>query len=534
MRPDASARLVGSVRLALAAAALCLPALGPDACASRAACFGQAFGRAPSHSSAQGVPQTEAREAVVVRWPGAKGVGRYRLQVATDERFEDIVLDLAVEGRQHALSGLKPGTYYWRVAAAAREAGAYSKPERLTVAAGRSDIRESPRVVTPAVTTGASSGWRTATGAVKSLTAGKIRAGGVVDFVGVASDGRVFALDGANGQALWNARAEGQAAAAFAPLLIALKGGGAGVMAAAGGGVRMLRGDTGRELWRARLEGAASGGAVADFDGDGADELIVVTRIPHAVHALASDTGRVLASAELDGEPVGRPLAFIWGGARGLAVALANNTVETRGADLKLTGALKLDARPTTGPLLAGRGREVSLVVGTERGLVAARLPELKTAARVGPADEGAGGPLAGADLGVDGAAGVVTVSAAGRVTLFGAGDGSVRWQAEGAAASAAAALADLNSDGVLDVIVPGAADFVLGFSGRDGALLLRVEESGVGRRAASEGAGAGRWVVAAPAAGGGLMLAGPDETGEGLRAVEVKTGAGAGSGQRG
>src|SRR4051794_28906914 len=41
--------------------------------------------------------------SILVRWQGRPGVNRYRLQLATDEKFEDIVFDQAVEGRQYVV-----------------------------------------------------------------------------------------------------------------------------------------------------------------------------------------------------------------------------------------------------------------------------------------------------------------------------------------------------------------------------------------------------------------------------------------------
>src|SRR5207248_6472693 len=78
-------------------------------------------------------PAARARElgpSILIRWQGRPGVERYRLQLATDEAFTDIVFDQAVQGRQYVVKGLPPGNYFWRVAAAAAEtSAAYSRPE---------------------------------------------------------------------------------------------------------------------------------------------------------------------------------------------------------------------------------------------------------------------------------------------------------------------------------------------------------------------------------------------------------------------
>src|SRR3712207_4518966 len=101
------------------------------------------------------VGRPEAKEvapsSMLIRWQGRPGVNRYRLQVARDQGFEDIVFDQAVEGRQHVVKGLAPGSYFWRVAAAAAETSSYSRPEPITLEAKRGSV-EVPNVVVPADT----------------------------------------------------------------------------------------------------------------------------------------------------------------------------------------------------------------------------------------------------------------------------------------------------------------------------------------------------------------------------------------------
>src|SRR5207248_1057886 len=163
----------------------------------------------PGPSTPQGTekaapqPSPQAQEvttSVLVRWEGKPGVNRYRLQVARDREFQDVVFDQAVEGRQYVVKGLPPGDYFWRVAPAAAETSAsYSEPERVNLS-GSSPKVEVANVVMPSD----SGGWRTATGEVVRLIPAQLRTGAVVDFVGVSADGRTFAVDGASGISLWN------------------------------------------------------------------------------------------------------------------------------------------------------------------------------------------------------------------------------------------------------------------------------------------------------------------------------------------
>jgi len=501
------------------AAALC--AVGLAACLSFAAPAAGAAGQ----SGEAARPAAGAQAPVVIRWPGRSGVRRYRLQLATDEKFSDIVIDRAVEGQQYAVTELAPGVYFWRVAPAAAETSSFSKPERVTVRAGGGPA--AGQGTTAAATAAAlitpddSTGWRTATGEVSRLAAAKLRPGGVTDFVGITANGRVFAVDGATGVSMWNARAEPDAPAGFAPVVVVAGEGGANVLAGAAGGVRLLRGDTGRELWRARLDGPAASGAFADLDGDGAGELLVATSGAPALYLLAPDTGRVVASTKLGAEMVGAPVPFMAGAARGVLLALRDGSVQALGRDLAATGSIKLEETLTTAPLIVSRGEMRVVVVGSERGLAALSFPEMRLLGQIISENDPVRGTLASGDVDGDGSAEIAMVTRGGRVALVGTDNGQVRWFAEGAAGADAATLADLNGDGVLDVIVPGGASFALGFSGSDGALLMRADEPG-----SKAVQGRGRPVLVTAAPGGGLLVVGADTAGTGLRAVELAAGA--------
>ncbi len=298
---------------------------------------------------------TQMPPSILVRWQGKPGVNRYRLQLATDEKFEDVVFDQAVEGRQYVVKDLPPGNYFWRVAPAAAETSvAYSRPERVTL--GSEQKVEVASVMLPADATG----WRVATGEVAKVAAANLRPGGVVDFVGLGADGRVFAVDGASGISLWTSRynttAAGQTpspkAVNFEPLVIGDPVRGAYVVVATQGGVRALLGDTGRETWRAALEGTATAGVAADLDGDGKQELVVITEGPEMFYVINPLTGRVTASQKLSGEVVGQPHPFEAGGKRGVLLGVKKGRVEFRGADGQVIAEAKIDEDVTTAPLV--------------------------------------------------------------------------------------------------------------------------------------------------------------------------------------
>lgn len=464
--------------------------------------------------------------SILVRWQGRPGINRYRLQLATDEKFEDVVFDQAVEGRQYVVKGLPPGNYFWRVAAAAVETSiAYSRPERVTLSETSKGV-EVASVVLPADNT---AGWRTATGEVARLVPASLRTGGVTDFVGVASDGRVFAVDGASGISLWTARFNPTATAssssndksvAFAPLVVPSQAG-AGVVVATTGGVRALRGETGREFWRATLQGRASGGVVADANGDGSPDVVIVTQDPERYYVLDGGTGRVLADQKLEGESVGAPYPVNAAGARGVLVSLKKGRVELRGDDGQPKGEAKIDGEVTTAPLVVSRGEMTFMVVGTDNGLWAFSLPDLKVLGVIKADDDSIRGVLNASDVDGDGAPEVVMVTKRGRVALVNTTDGNVRWSMDGVPSAEAAAFADVNGDGVLDVIVPGGDAFALGFSGRDGSLVMKIEDG----RVAAQKATQTRPLVAAQSLGS-TMLVGGDLARMGIRALELPKGA--------
>lgn len=481
----------------------------------------------PTPGSAQKPVAAQLPPSILVRWQGKPGVNRYRLQLATDEKFEDIVFDQAVEGRQYVVKDLPPGNYFWRVAPAASETSiTYSQPERVTL--GNESKVAAGSVVMPADSTG----WRVATGEVTKVAPANLRPGGVVDFVGLGTDGRVFAVDGASGISLWTSRynttAAGQTASPkavnFEPLVVGDPLRGTYVVVATQGGVRALLGDTGRETWRATLEGTAAGGVVTDLDGDGKQELVVITEEPEMFYVINPLSGRVAASQKLSGEVAGRPHAFEAGGKRGVLLGMKKGLVEFRGADGQVIAEAKIDEDVTTAPLVTRRGEMAFMAVGGTSALWALSVPDLKVLGAIRAEDDSVRGSLASADVDGDGSSEIVMVTKKGRVALVSTDDGTVRWFAEGGEAAASAAFADVNGDNVLDVIVPGAGStFALGFSGRDGSLVMRVEESG--KAGAEKLGGRTRSLVVTPALGGGGWLVGGDPSGTGLRAVELPKG---------
>ena len=71
-----------------------------------------------------------------INWPRQQGVNWYRLQIGGDETFRDIYLDRRVVGDSFRVRDLEPGYYYWRIATADDQVGAFSRPLRFFVPGG--------------------------------------------------------------------------------------------------------------------------------------------------------------------------------------------------------------------------------------------------------------------------------------------------------------------------------------------------------------------------------------------------------------
>ena len=84
--------------------------------------------------------QVDAQQAaqvsfpITVEWKPQAGVRIWRLQVAADEKFQDIFLDRRVVGDRYLVSEIPSGYYFWRVAPA--DSQSYSTPLRFFISGG--------------------------------------------------------------------------------------------------------------------------------------------------------------------------------------------------------------------------------------------------------------------------------------------------------------------------------------------------------------------------------------------------------------
>ena len=93
-----------------------------------------------SFSALTAIGQEALRREIVfpvsIQWNKQKGVSRYRLQIAADEKFQDVFFDGRVMGSRYIVSSLSPGYYYWRVAPADSQLGDFSRPGRFFLSGG--------------------------------------------------------------------------------------------------------------------------------------------------------------------------------------------------------------------------------------------------------------------------------------------------------------------------------------------------------------------------------------------------------------
>jgi outer membrane protein assembly factor BamB len=434
-------------------------------------------------------------------WNVTPGVNRYRLQVSRDDQFADLVFDSAVEGHEYAVKDLPLGKYYWHVAPAAAETGVYSATRVVEITGGTEIVSANP----PGERTSGSkppskTGWSATTGNVAQPFLFYLRDKSAPDVVGVNSDGMVYAIDAANGVALWTARFRPNAkkgeptgnggAQPFQPVALNAANGLQNVLVAFDGGVRAIEGASGVQLWRTALTGRAASGAAGDLNGDGNWVVVVFENNPTALTILDAGTGRVVAQSKLDAPDasvIGAPVVVNSKTEPGVLLALAGGVLDFRNAKGERIRSVKLDVSFTTPPLIVQTPQATLAMIGTEIGLVAVDVATLKPLWRVATEGDAPRGQLTAADMDNDGAAEVVMITRRGRTVVVNTANGKIKWYATTPNRAGTTILTDLNGDGATDVLVAADPASLRGHDGRSGALILGNDKGTIN---ASVGAG--------------------------------------------
>jgi outer membrane protein assembly factor BamB len=486
------------------------------------------LGQTPTQSS---VPSGNSTTTVRLHWGARAGVSRYRLQVARDLGFSDIVFDHVVAGTEQQINDLAPGRYFWRIAALTKSLGEFSSAGTVDVSAdARLDrpVKNDAVAVKPAapksIVTGG--GWRAAVGEISYPALGNLRSQDRFDIVGVNSQGIVFALDSASGVALWSARLQSSSSSKsptgrIIPLLFKTRSGLDNVIVLFGTSVTAFEGASGRQLWRVELPAAASAATI--IGEASAAKIVCVDNTQPRLFLLDGDNGSLLAQVRLSDRVIGAPVPFLEQGARRFLVALAHGTLEVRDETGTIVRSTDAGSPATTAPLFVGSAQGPLVVLGTRAGLTAFNAKDLTALGRVELKDDAPRGVLAAEDLNADGVLEVVMITERGRVISLNAADGKILWDAAIATEAETVTFADVNADGALDLLIATGQTLAIALSGRDGSVIWKDSEA-VGAVANHSSASIPRASVAVPF-GKGVLFVAADPSHAGLRAIEFPRG---------
>jgi len=432
-------------------------------------------------AGAQNNPQLQ-NTTVHLRWGPRAGVSRYRLQLATDVYFRDIVFDRVISGTETDVNDLAPGRYFWRIAPLTKTLGEFSSAGTIEVAAPSSRLLITPNPlpsITPPtlpvnsiVTTG---GWRAAVGDIAQPLVAHLRSRESLDIVGTNSDGVTFALDAASGVALWSFRGRRPVNPGSPPVIINSRMGQDDVLVFDGPAAIKIDGRTGRELWRSPLP-AIPASAIASLETTGPIIIIIDNSLRQLV-VMNGLNGNLISQTLLPARVIGLPTPIV--DQRGtLLIACENGEVQLRDKTGALIRSGSAGSPATTGPVVVKGRRQDLVLVGTREGLTAMTVADLRPLGRVTIKDDSPRGNLIARDLDGDGVAEVIMTTQRGHLIAIHSEDGKILWDALVNNDPQANAFADLDGDGILDVVVPGSQAFASVFSGRDGVIIWKDTEA--------------------------------------------------------
>lgn len=500
-------------------------------------------------SAAQQKPVDGSAFVTALHWSKQKGVQKYRLQIAGDERFNDVRFDGPVFGERYLVRDFPPGRYYWRIAPSASQSREFHRPVAFAVPGTVPDV---PRVAgklekrIPNV----DSGWLAATGDVAAPMRASLATGSEAHFIGVNSEGTVYALDGSTGVALWTARYKSNPLSKtpipvqpFRPLISKARNGSAVVpivIVAYDGGVRALNGATGQQMWRARLPGNATSGVVTEAGLPSGKAYLIVDNLQRASSLVVMDasSGSIETETKLAGRPLNNaivsPVLFGNGSRPSVLVPLIGDVIAVYNPAGQLLRSISTGAEITAGPVIVETLRRKLMLVGTRKGLAVfgaeGEVADLKFLRYIGLGDGQSVKSLAVMDVDGNRISEVVAITGtngetdSGSVFLVDPDQMQVRWSVNSAIVArevGGAAFADMNNDGSLDVLLPGKNDFALALSGTNGSVIWKSHVPAL-TRAPLQSKTQLRSFAVTTLRTGRLILVGSDAAAGGLRAIEV------------
>ena len=468
-------------------------------------------------STAQSQQPAQQKTTVHLRWGARPGISRYRLQLANDSAFSDIVFDRVVNGTESTVDDLTPGRYFWRVASLTTRLGDFSSAGVVEVRAPNgpvgpaNDQNKPPVVPTQLIVT--SGGWRAAIGDISEPVIAHLQSPGRFDVVGTNSDGITYALDAASGVALWSVRPRVNTLRGLrfgAPLVISSRTGLADVVIFAATELRRIEGSTGRELWRTNLPLPVTNGLVLNNA-----RLVLVDSSLQRLMTVDALDGRLLTQVNLPARVIRTPVSIPNQSA--FILAYDNGGIELRDAAGAVLRSGDTGSAVTTSPIFVRSGSGDLILVGTRDGLTALTASDLRPLGRVALKNDAPRGTLMAQDLDGDGSPEVIMNTLRGHVVAVKATDGQVLWDIATDSEITSFAFVDINNDHVLDVFVTGSQAFAMALSGRDGSTIWR--ETPPTPIANHVTTGDSRRLVAIPFGTGALLIA-SEPSRAGLRAI--------------
>ncbi len=481
--------------------------------------------------SAQGLSQTSAPIKIV--WTSQPGIKRYRLQVATDERFNDVLFDRLVEGEEFEVTELTPGFYYWRVAPQnGNSTGRFVWPVQFEVKPPTATVKSTPQpspIPSPTPppadnrtrTRLAIPGWSVATGEIVRLISAPLRSTTTSDFIGVNSEGTVYALDGARGTTLWISRFNPNSSGDkrvrsfynhFTPLVLKSSST-TRILVEFDSGIRALDGATGKEVWNSKIAGRPTHGTIIGSD------AYLIAEAGDKLFILDGPTGQMKSKIVLKDKAVGNPVLLTGTAKPQLFIPLRNGMIELRKTDGDYEGSFRVATEITTPPVIVQTPQRNVLLLGLKNGLAAFDGTTADPLGRI--AIEGGDYPvnvMSLIDLDGDRTAEVVMTTNNGRVIAVDVADGKIRWSVNIGTLSTPS-FADLDADAKPDVVLAGKDNLAVGLSGLTGT---KMWESGEETSVTHVANTIVRSVAVATVGDGRVIVVGNDRAVAGLRAFEV------------